>query len=68
MMIELAPTAHQSILAGAPAIPVRQYRQADNRSVLKHKAYALQWFSMAVVFFLACLIVLLKSNTTNRHN
>ena len=41
---------------------VRRWQTLDDEWVNKHKAYALQWFSMAIVFFIACLVLVLRSN------
>ena len=41
---------------------VRQWRTYDDQWINRHRAYALQWFSMALVFLLMCLFVLYKSN------
>lgn len=55
LVLELAPES-----AGDKAL-TRVWQSIDNTSVNKHKAYAFQWFSMAVAFLIACLIVLRKS-------
>ena len=39
----------------------RQWREYDDTWINRHKAYALQWFSMAVAFFLMCLVVEFRS-------
>lgn len=55
LVVELAPAPQ------AEASFVRQWPTIDDEWVGKHKAYAVQWFSMAAVFFIACLILLLRS-------
>ena len=39
---------------------LRDWNQINDHWVAKHKAYAFQWFSMAFVFFIACVILLLR--------
>lgn len=40
---------------------VRQWRSYDNHWISRHRAYALQWFSMAAVFLMLCVFVGFKS-------
>jgi len=40
---------------------VRQWKEYDDTWINRHKAYALQWFSMAVVFILMCLVLEFRS-------
>lgn len=40
---------------------VRQWRTYDDQWIDRHRAYAVQWFSMAVFFLFMCLFVLYKS-------
>ena len=58
LVLELAP--HKSV-DSALLEPIINWQSIDDEWVFKHQAYAFQWFSMALVFFIACLIVLLKS-------
>ena len=39
----------------------RQWLGYDDKWINRHKAYALQWFSMAVVFLLMCLVLEFRS-------
>ncbi len=59
MVLELAPD-----FAGEadPAL-VRRWRTIDNKWVATHHGYAFQWFAMALVFFLACVFLILRSAT-----
>jgi surfeit locus 1 family protein len=40
---------------------VRQWPEIDDKQVARHQGYAFQWFSMAVAFFIACLVLLFRS-------
>ena len=55
LVLELAPDSN----AGDGLL--RQWLNLDEKSVAKHNGYAFQWFAMAATFFVACLIVLMKS-------
>ena len=55
LVLELAP---EQTGAGGYA---RHWQRPDDKWVARHKAYALQWFSMALVFLIACVIVALRS-------
>ena len=44
---------------------VRQWRSYNNQWVDRHRAYALQWFSMALAFLVLCLVVWFKPNKRN---
>ena len=55
MVIEL-PSDHDVTRYG-PNLVARQWQGIDDKWVGKHKAYAFQWFSMAVVFLIACCVV-----------
>jgi len=39
----------------------RQWREYDDKWINRHKAYALQWFTMAIVFILMCLVLKFRS-------
>ena len=56
LVVELAPAAD------VDSKLVRRWRDIDHKSVGKHKAYALQWFAMAGVFLIACLILLKRTS------
>lgn len=58
LMLELAP---QDATQNAVLSPKINWQTIDDKWVAKHQAYALQWFCMAIVFLLACSIVLAKS-------
>lgn len=54
LMVELAPEN-----AGTQGL--HTYWQAINdQGVAKHNGYAFQWFAMALAFFVACLVLLIK--------
>ena len=55
LVVELAPTSSDS-----PNL-VRKWPEISDQGVAKHKAYALQWFAMALAFFIACLVLLVNS-------
>jgi len=55
LVVELAPEASDSKAL------VRKWPEIDDQWVAKHQGYAFQWFAMATVFFIACLVLLLKS-------
>jgi len=44
-----------------PGDYVRQWHEYDDTWINRHKAYALQWFSMAVAFILMCLMLEFRS-------
>ncbi len=54
MVIELRPED------AAPGLSM-QWTAIDASEVAMHKGYAFQWFSMAAAFFIACLVLLIKS-------
>ena len=45
---------------------MRAWNDINDQWVAKHNAYALQWFSMAAAFFIACLILLLRRSKNER--
>ena len=55
LVLELAPDSQPQ------ANLVREWRSPAKRDVSRHKAYALQWFAMAVVFFIACMVVAVRT-------
>jgi len=55
LVIELAPDQ-----AGTEDLAVK-WQEVDDKWVAKHKGYAFQWFSMALAFFVACLVLLVRS-------
>ncbi len=57
LMLELAPEK-----AGSDGL-VTRWNTIDDSWVNKHKAYAVQWFAMALVFSLLCLFLLLRRRT-----
>lgn len=54
LVLELAPESTDS------AALVRKWPAINDQWVAKHKGYAFQWFAMAVAFFIACLVLLLR--------
>ena len=65
LVLELAPNNAEGSSSGA----VVNWQSINDEWVFKHQAYAFQWFSMALVFAIACLILLVKSirNTKALH-
>lgn len=61
LVLELAPAEINDTASVGGQVPVVNWQSIDNEWVHKHQAYALQWFSMAVVFLVACIIVLISS-------
>lgn len=55
LVIELAPDQ-----AGTEDLVVK-WQEINDKWVAKHKAYAFQWFSMSLAFFVACLVLLVRS-------
>ncbi len=55
LMLELAPNSEPS------ASLIVQWQEINDLWVAKHSAYAFQWFSMSFVFFIACLVLALRS-------
>jgi len=62
LVVELAPetSAPIALLIDWPAI--------DDKWVAKHKGYAFQWFAMALAFFIACMVLLLKKDRVLKPN
>lgn len=61
LVIELAPESQGTFVGENSPIKLKvAWQQIGDEWVAKHKAYAFQWFSMAVAFFIACLVLLLK--------
>jgi len=40
---------------------IRAWQKLDDKWVSRHKAYAVQWFAMAAAFFIACVVLLIRS-------
>ena len=55
LVVELAPDQ-----AGSDGLQ-QQWSTIDDKWVAKHQGYAFQWFSMALAFFIACLVLLLRN-------
>ncbi|MBX2848260.1 MAG: SURF1 family protein [Acidiferrobacterales bacterium] len=64
LVLELAPSETADLEQSGAKI---NWQSIDDEWVFKHQAYAVQWFSMALVFFIACLIVLAKSIRHSQH-
>ncbi len=63
LVLELAP----NLLADSESPEAKiNWQLIDDEWVFKHQAYALQWFSMAAAFFIACVIVLLKTKRNSQ--
>lgn len=65
MMVELATDENQHAFGNA--VVARDWLVLDDQWVGRHKAYALQWFSMAAVFFIACCIVTAQTLRRTKH-
>jgi len=61
LVLELAPAENNDADLVDGQSPIISWQTIDNEWVHKHQAYALQWFSMAAVFLVACIIVLISS-------
>ena len=59
LILELEPS-----LEGVGGLK-RKWQVYDNVWINRHKAYALQWFSMAVAFILICLVLELRSRNSS---
>ena len=55
LVVELAPDS-----AGDSNL-LREWSGIDDQWVAKHQGYAFQWFAMALAFFIACVVLLLRS-------
>jgi len=66
LVVELAP---QQTAASKNEQFVVKWPKIDDEWVAKHKGYAFQWLMMALAFFIACLVLLIRSTrqakTTN---
>ena len=62
LVLELAPESTDS------SDLVRKWPAINDQWVAKHKGYAFQWFAMAIGFFIACLVLLLRKFKTVRAN
>lgn len=60
MVVELAPEFDGE----ADPNLHRRWRAINDQWVATHKGYAFQWFAMAFAFFIACLVLLIRSNRT----
>lgn len=56
LVVELAPSSSDSHAL------VRKWPEISDQWVAKHQGYAFQWFAMAVAFFIACLVLLVRSS------
>lgn len=65
LVLELAPNSDVDLAHSGARI---NWQSINDEWVFKHQAYAVQWFAMAVVFFIACLIVLIKSVRQSKAN
>jgi len=57
LVVELAP---QALALKNDADFIVQWPTINDEWVAKHQGYAFQWFMMAIVFFIACLVLLLR--------
>lgn len=58
LVVELAPDQAAEIDQAL----IRRWSGIDDKWVAKHKAYAFQWFAMAVAFLIACSILVFRSS------
>ena len=58
LVVELAPETP------APAALLIDWPEIDDHWVAKHQGYAFQWFAMALAFFIACLVLVVRSSRT----
>jgi cytochrome oxidase assembly protein ShyY1 len=65
LVLELAPS---KLADNEPSAAQINWQTIDDDWVYKHQGYAVQWFSMAAVFFIACLILLFKSMRNSKLN
>lgn len=64
LVLELAP--EQTAESDESKSPfVREWSAVNDEWVAKHKGYAFQWFAMAVAFFIACLVLLIRKVSTH---
>ena len=59
LVVELAPIKAKENVSSDGL--VRQWSVIDDQWVAKHQGYAFQWFAMAAAFFVACLVLLLRT-------
>lgn len=59
LVVELAPIKAKQNAQNDDL--VRQWSEIDDQWVAKHQGYAFQWFAMAAAFFVACLVLLLRT-------
>jgi cytochrome oxidase assembly protein ShyY1 len=64
MVVELAPDSHN---AGGDNLK-RRWQSIDDKWVATHHGYAFQWFAMALAFFIATLVLLLRSVKAKPNN
>lgn len=62
LVVELAPNKTNANAGSAGLI--QKWSEIDDQWVAKHQGYAFQWFAMAAAFFVACLVLLIR--TTSR--
>lgn len=56
LVVELAPDANSENTL------VKRWQTIDDKWVAKHKAYAFQWFAMALALFIASIVLTIRSN------
>jgi surfeit locus 1 family protein len=65
LVVELAPIKAGANTQGSDALQgdlIQQWPVINDQWVAKHKGYAFQWFAMAAAFFVACLVLLIRTN------
>lgn len=60
LVVELAPENE-----GSEGLQI-YWQSIDDKWVAKHKGYAFQWFAMALAFFIACLVLLVRARQSKQ--
>lgn len=72
LLIELAPEPNDEELSDSKLNKaggyVRQWRTIKTDWVNRHKAYAMQWFSLAIAFLVCCTVVVIQSFSKKNSN
>ena len=59
LVLELAPESTSEV---DPNL-IRSWAKIDDQWVARHHAYAVQWFAMAAAFLIACIVLIIRTNT-----
>lgn len=63
LVLELAPE-QVSVKTEVETSFVRKWAAVNDEWVAKHQGYAFQWFAMALAFFIACVVLLIRRFST----